>query len=169
MFFFFFQAEDGIRDFHVTGVQTCALPISSLDLFYRVGNGTIDNKQLKDFAASRSNALMSFLKNKIRRTTPSEDVHKDEITVKYDQLVFGKEEEKLDYTMAHCCNPIPGDSVFGFVTVNDGIKIHKYNCPNALQLQSNYTYRIIQAKWIDSSQQDFKAQLLISGIDNLGL
>src|SRR5690606_40853328 len=93
MFFFFFQAEDGIRDFHVTGVQTCALPISSLDLFYRVGNGTIDNKQLKDFAASRSNALMSFLKNKIRRTTPSEDVHKDEITVKYrsEERRVGKE------------------------------------------------------------------------------
>lgn len=142
---------------------------TSLDLFYRVGNGSIDNKQLKDFATSRSNALMSFFKNRIRRTTPSEDVHKDEITVKYDQLVFGREEEKLDYTMAHCCNPIPGDNVFGFITVNDGIKIHKYNCPNALQLQSNYTYRIIQAKWIDSSQQDFKAQLHISGIDNLGL
>lgn len=142
---------------------------TSLDLFYRVGNGTIENKQLKDFAASRSNALMNFLKNKIRRSTPSEDVHKEEITVKYDQLVFGKEEEKLDYTMANCCNAIPGDNVFGFVTVTDGIKIHKYNCPNALQLQSSYSYRILQAKWIDSSQQDFKAQLLISGIDNLGL
>ena len=68
-------------------------------------------------------------------------------------LVFGKEEEKLDYTLANCCNPIPGDKVFGFLTINDGIKVHKKNCPNAVSLQSNYAYRIMQAKWIDSSQQ----------------
>jgi GTP pyrophosphokinase len=71
--------------------------------------------------------------------------------------------------LANCCNPIPGDQVFGFVTVNDGIKVHKKNCPNALQLQSNYAYRIIPAKWIDSSQQDFKAVVKLTGIDNLGL
>ncbi len=142
---------------------------TSLDLFYRVGNGIIDNQQLRDFVASRSNAFIGFFKNKIRKQADPVEIQKDEITVKYDQLVFGKEEEKLDYTIANCCNPIPGDEVFGFITVSDGIKIHKNNCPNALQLQSNFTYRIIQAKWIDSSQQDFKAQLKITGIDNLGL
>ena len=142
---------------------------TSLDLFYRVGAGIIDNPKLKDFAASRSNALMTFFKNRIRKPTNPEDVHKEEITEKYDQLVFGKEEEKLDYKMSNCCNPIPGDKVFGFITVNEGIKIHKLNCPNAIQLQSNYSYRIIQAKWIDSSQREFKAELIISGIDAVGL
>lgn len=142
---------------------------TSLDLFYRVGNGIIDNQQLRSFAASRSNALIGFFKNKIRKQADPFEVQKDELSVKYDQLVFGKEREKLDYTIANCCNPIPGDEVFGFITVSDGIKVHKNNCPNALQLQSNFTYRIIQAQWIDSSQQDFKAQLKITGIDNLGL
>ena len=68
-----------------------------------------------------------------------------------------------------CCNPIPGDPVFGFVTINEGIKIHKKDCPNALSLQSNYAYRIMTAKWIDSTQQDFTSLITISGIDKLGL
>src|SRR5690606_15463451 len=65
--------------------------------------------------------------------------------------------------------PIPGDDVFGFVTINEGIKVHKKNCPNAIALQSNYAYRILPAKWIDSSTQEFNATLLIKGIDELGL
>ncbi len=144
---------------------------TSLDLFYRVGIGTIDNTMLKDFASSRSNVLMSFIKNKISRKAniKKEDLEKDEVTAKYDSLVFGKEEEKLDYKLSNCCNPIPGDDVFGFLTVTEGIKVHKKNCPNALSLQSNYAYRIMPAKWIDSTQQEFMAQIVISGIDHIGL
>jgi GTP pyrophosphokinase len=142
---------------------------TSLDLFYRVGVGIIDNKKLKEFVASRNNMIVSFFKNKLRKPSKLEDVNKEEITAKYDQLVFGKYDDKLDYKIAVCCNPIPGDKVFGFITVTDGIKVHKKNCPNALQLQSNFSYRIITAKWIDSSQSDFKIELLISGIDTVGL
>lgn len=144
---------------------------TSLDLFYRVGIGTIDNTMLKDFASSRSNALMSFIKNKITRKTniKKEDLEKEEVTSNYDSLVFGKEEEKLDYKLANCCNPIPGDEVFGFLTVTEGIKVHKKNCPNAVSLQSNYAYRIMQAKWIDSTQQEFLVQISVSGIDHIGL
>jgi guanosine-3',5'-bis(diphosphate) 3'-pyrophosphohydrolase len=142
---------------------------TSLDLFYRVGAGIIDNKKIKEFATSRNNMIVSFFKNKLRKPSKPEDIHKEEITAKYDQLVFGKDDDKLDYKIAVCCNPIPGDKVFGFITVTDGIKIHKKNCPNALQLQSNFSYRIISAKWIDSSQSDFKTELLISGIDTIGL
>ena len=144
---------------------------TSLDLFYRIGVGSIDNKMLKSFAAQRSNALMSFIKNKISRkqNLSKEDIHKDELTSNFDMLVFGKDEQKLDYKIANCCNPIPGDSVFGFTTINDGIKVHKKNCPNAVSLQSNYAYRIMPAKWIDSTQQEFIAELRLTGIDNLGL
>lgn len=142
---------------------------TSLDLFYRVGIGTIDSKMLKEFAASRSNAFVSFIKNRIRKPEVPKDIDKEEITSKYDMLVFGKEEERLNYTLSNCCNPIPGDKVFGFVTINDGIKVHKNNCPNALSLQSNYAYRIMLAKWIDSTQQEFTSQITLSGIDNLGL
>ncbi len=142
---------------------------TSLDLFYRVGIGSIDNQMIKDFASSYNNAFISFFKNRMRKKPVPEDIDKDEITSKYDMLVFGKEEEKLEYKLSQCCNPIPGDEVFGFISVNDGIKVHKKNCPNAISLQSNYAYRIISAKWIDSSQEEFTAEIKLTGLDNLGL
>ncbi|WP_443633019.1 RelA/SpoT family protein [Candidatus Marifrigoribacter sp. Uisw_064] len=142
---------------------------TSLDLYFRIGSGLIDNSKLKDFATSRNNAFISFFKNRIRKPSNPEDLHKEEITENFDQIVFGKEEETFDYKIAACCNPIPGDSVFGFTTVSEGLKVHKKNCPNSLQLQSNYNYRILKAKWVDSSQSDFKVELLLSGIDTIGL
>lgn len=144
---------------------------TSLDLFYRVGVGTIDNQQLKDYAALKGNSFMNFFKGKIKRSPnlPQEQLEKEELSRNYDLLVFGKNEDKLDYKLASCCNPIPGDDVFGFITINDGIKVHKKDCPNAIRLQSNYAYRIISAKWIDSSQEEFKATLKITGMDSLGL
>jgi len=144
---------------------------TSLDLFFRVGIGSIDNGMLKKYAASRSNVLVSFIKNKIsRKKSISQDmINNEEITSKYDMLVFGKEQEKLDYKLSICCNPIPGDKVFGFLSIKDGIKVHKKTCSNALSLQSNYAYRIIDAKWIDSSQQVFRAVIKLTGIDEKGL
>ncbi|MEZ7498893.1 RelA/SpoT family protein [Flavobacterium sp. Arc3] len=144
---------------------------TSLDLFYRVGVGSIDNQQLKDYAAQKSNTLINFFKSKMKRSGPTADadVHKQVLSSNYDMLVFGKEQDKLDYKLSTCCNPIPGDPVFGFVTINEGIKVHKKDCPNAIAMQSNYAYRIMQAKWIDSSQQEFKAIINITGMDTLGL
>ncbi|MEP3088418.1 MAG: RelA/SpoT family protein, partial [Nonlabens ulvanivorans] len=142
---------------------------TSHDLFYRVGLGTIDNKMIKEYANSRSNALYSFIKNKIRKPKENPDIHKEEVTENYDQLVFGKDQQKLDYSFSKCCNPLPGDSVFGFITVTDGIKVHKNNCPNAISMQSKFAYRIMSAKWIDSSQQEYRADVILTGIDRMGL
>lgn len=145
---------------------------TSLDLFYRVGIGTIENAQLKEFAALKSNSIMNFFKNKIKRSPSAaapEHINKNEISSNLDLLVFGGEQDKLEYKLSTCCNPIPGDEVFGFVTINEGIKVHKKDCPNAISMQSNYAYRIILAKWIDSSQQEFKAILNITGMDSMGL
>ncbi|CAN1490741.1 SpoT Guanosine polyphosphate pyrophosphohydrolases/synthetases [Flavobacteriaceae bacterium] len=144
---------------------------TSLDLFYKVGIGSIENQQLKDFAALKSNSIINFFKNKIKRSpsTATEHINKEEINTNYDLLVFGAEQDKLDYKLSACCNPIVGDEVFGFITINEGIKVHKKDCPNALSMQSNYAYRVIKAKWIDSSQQEFKAVLIITGMDFLGL
>ena len=144
---------------------------TSLDLFYRVGNGTIENQKLKDFAALKSNSFINFFKNKIKRSpsTNSEQILKDEIISTYDLLVFGPEQDKLEYKLSACCNPIIGDDVYGFLTINEGIKVHKKDCPNSLSMQSNYAYRVIKAKWIDSSQQEFKAVLIITGMDYLGI
>ncbi|MFA7446403.1 MAG: RelA/SpoT family protein [Flavobacteriaceae bacterium] len=143
---------------------------TSLDLFYRMGIGSIDNQQLKDFVAQKNSTFLNFFK-KIKRSPVAnpEEIQKDEISQNYDLLVFGQEEEKLDYKLANCCSPIPGDPVFGFVTINEGIKVHKKDCPNAISMQAHYAYRIMQAKWIDSSQQEFKVTLQITGMDSLGL
>ncbi|MDH3322632.1 MAG: DUF5913 domain-containing protein, partial [Flavobacteriaceae bacterium] len=143
---------------------------TSFDLFYRIGNGSIDNQQLKRYANQKSNALVHFFKTKIKRSTASKDDFPiEEVSKNFDMLVFGKNDEKLMYSLAKCCKPIPGDKVFGFITINDGVKVHKHNCPNALSMQSQYAYRVITAKWIDSTQEGYKASLHITGIDNLGL
>ena len=142
---------------------------TSFDLFFRIGSGAIDNSQLKNFVSQRNNTIMNFFKKRLARTPSKEFIDKEEVSTKYDDLVFGLEEEKLDYTIAKCCKPIPGDKVFGFITISEGIKVHKKDCPNAISLQSNYAYRIIKAKWIDSSNQEFKAILNVSGVDNRGI
>ena len=141
---------------------------TSLDLFYKVGIGKIDNISLKKFAASNNNRIISFFRKRL--TSNKEISHlENEIKTNFDQIVFGNEEEKMDFTLAKCCNPIPGDSVFGFVTINEGIKIHKKDCPNSISLQSKFAYRILKSKWIDSSQEEFISIINISGIDIIGI
>ena len=143
---------------------------TSFDLFFRIGNGAIDNTQLKAFVSQRNNRFMSFFKRGLKRPPSHKEViDEEEVTEKFDSLVFGNDDEKLEYKLAKCCNPIPGDKVFGFITINDGIKVHKKDCPNAISMQSNYAYRIIKAKWIDSTKQEFKAILRVSGVDNKGI
>ena len=145
---------------------------TSLDLFYKIGLGAIENQQLKDFAAKKSNTIINFFKNKIKRNQKNTDdviINKHETNNNYNLLVFGAEQDKLDYKLAPCCNPIAGDSVFGFVTINEGIKVHKKDCPNAIGMQSNFAYRVMSAKWIDSTQEEFKALLSITGMDSIGL
>ena len=142
---------------------------TSLDLYYRVGIGTIDNAKLKKFSSDQNNRFLNLFKRKTQKSTYSSFVDDDKITNKFDQLVFGKNEEQLEYQLSPCCNPIAGDDIFGFVTVSDGVKVHKNECPNALTLRSNYAYRIVNAKWIDSSQDEFSVKLQLTGLDDLGL
>ena len=142
---------------------------SSQDLFYRMGIGTLDNKQLKAFASSYQNTVLNFFKRRIKSQKNADPNPSNEITEKFDQLVFGKEKEPLAHSFANCCSPIPGDAVFGFITVNEGVKVHHKECPNALTLQSNFAYRVIPAKWVDSSSEEYSAVLKLSGIDRKGL
>jgi len=142
---------------------------TSLDLFYRVGIGKIENTSLKKFAASNKNRLLNYFRKKISKKDSEISHSEKEIKNNFDQIVFTNEEERLDYTLAKCCNPIPGDNVFGFLTVQDGIKVHKKTCSNSISLQSKFAYRIVKAKWIDSTQEDFSSIIKISGIDNLGI
>ena len=86
-----------------------------------------------------------------------------------EMLVIGESMDHFDYKISPCCNPIPGDEVFGFITIQEGIKIHKTNCPNAVQLMSNYAYRIVKARWTSQQQIAFLAGIKITGIDDVGL
>lgn len=163
------QLKIGFNDKTIDKLLTFFKLKTTLDLYYRVGIGTIDNVKLKKFSADQSNRFFNFFKRKAQTSKTPALIEQDKITDKYDQLVFGKTEEQLEHQLSPCCNPIAGDEVFGFVTVSDGVKIHKNECPNALTLRSNYAYRIVNAKWIDSSQNEFTAKLQLTGLDDLGL
>ena len=139
------------------------------DLYYRVAIGSLDNKKIKGFAKSYQNTLLNFFKRKVKKKDYSTKKDNDKFTERFDQIVFGKDREQLSYSIATCCSPIPGDPVFGFITSNEGIKVHHKECSNALSLQSNYAYRVITSKWIDSSSQEYNAVLKLSGIDRKGL
>ena len=141
---------------------------TSLDLFYQVGIGKVENAELKKFA-NYNNRLLNFFRKKISRKPSKFNINEKELSNNFDLIVFGNEEDKLEYTLAKCCNAIPGDDVFGFVTVNEGIKIHKKTCSNALGLQSKFDYRILKSKWVDSSLFEYNSTIRISGIDNLGI
>jgi guanosine-3',5'-bis(diphosphate) 3'-pyrophosphohydrolase len=142
---------------------------TSLDLFYRVGIGTLDNKKLKDFAANYNNTFLNFIKKRMPSSNRKKIEDRAEFTSNYDKLVFGKDKEELPYSLSKCCTPIAGDKVFGFVTINEGIKVHRHDCPNSLSLQSNFAYRVLPAWWVDSSEQQFNVKLKLSGIDQTGL
>jgi len=140
---------------------------SSQELFYNVAKGIIDIKNLREYVASEKvtelahhnqfNSHISGLVEKIDKKNS-------------DTILIGDDFQKLDYTLAACCNPIPGDDIFGFLTVNEGIKIHRTSCPNASKLMANYGYRILKAKWASSQiDHSFITGIRIIGIDDVGL
>lgn len=142
---------------------------ASNDLFFKIGNGSIDNKQIKSFA-NDYNSYLGFFRRRMGSDNTKIDKIADSVNlIKFDKLVFGKESEMLKYSIANCCNPIAGDKVFGFVSVKEGVKVHKKDCPNSISLRSNYAYRIISANWIDSENHEFNAKIELSGIDNIGM
>lgn len=140
---------------------------STQDLFIAIAQGKIELKHLREYLSSEKeietrtteqieNSQIETLLNKVKG--PQSDI-----------LLIGEDLQKIDYKLANCCNPIPGDDVFGFVTVSEGIKIHRTNCPNAAQLMANYGYRIVKAKWNSQKELTFLTGLKIVGIDDVGL
>ncbi|MFQ3332129.1 MAG: guanosine-3',5'-bis(diphosphate) 3'-pyrophosphohydrolase [Flavobacteriales bacterium] len=138
---------------------------TSLELYFRFGTGAISNTEIKEFAKLKSRGWYQTIRNRIY----GPPVLTQKAQSKNKVIVFNEDEEVLDYEMAKCCNPIPGDAIFGFLTVVDGIKIHRSDCPNAIQLRANYAYRILKAKWVNKDEIDFIATINIKGIDSVGL
>jgi len=140
--------------------------MSTQDLFYNIAKGKIDVKDLREFALSEKspdavsiNHFDSHVEGLIKKINKRDQ----------ETLLIGDDLQKIDYTLSPCCNPIPGDDVFGFVTINDGIKIHRNNCPNAATLMANYAYRVVKAKWTSQKELAFLTGLSILGIDDVGL
>ena len=136
-----------------------------LELNYRIANDTVDITTLKKHV--QENGSLKFDEPKKVEKTLKQIV--STVRGKTDQLVLGENMDDIDYKFSPCCSPIPGDDVFGFITINEGIKIHRVNCPNATQLMANYAYRIVQAKWTSQESISFLAGLNIKGIDDVGL
>jgi GTP pyrophosphokinase len=139
---------------------------SHTDLYYLIGKGKIDPNELRKFKETKPDKRNyrritdpSALKEKIKEQQPKES----------DIILIGEDMGLVDYKFAKCCNPIPGDDVFGFITISDGVKIHRTNCPNAAGLLSNYGYRVIKAKWTSKTIKPFPATLKVLGTDRIGI
>jgi len=137
---------------------------ASQDFLYQIAKGGIDIGDLKEYVNFEKNAGYK----PFERTDPAEFVKKIK-SEEVDTLLIGEDLQKIDYKLSTCCNPIPGDDVFGFVTVGEGIKIHRTSCPNATKLMSNFGYRIVKARWNSQKQLAFLTGLNITGIDDVGL
>ena len=137
---------------------------TSLELYFRFGTGAISNTEIKEYVKVKNSGWYQTIKNKIYNPKAKKSALKVAKVI-----VFNDDDEVLDYEMAKCCNPIAGDVIFGFLTVVDGIKIHRSDCPNAIQLRANYAYRILKAKWVNKNEIDFIATINIKGIDKVGL
>lgn len=148
------------------------------DLFIKIARKSIDVADIKEFIDSTRNAAKWYnvLRQRIAGTTASkpktekEPSERPKPKSKDETIVIGDASQKVDYVIAKCCQPIPGDDVFGFVTINEGIKIHRTNCPNAIHIRSNYAYRVVPATWASKDDHTaFVTGILITGIDDVGL
>ncbi len=141
---------------------------SVADLFYRFGKEYIQASELKKYkeiVQKRRNSTRENIKDVKSFEKVIQKIHPDQ----KDVLLIGEDMDKIDYKLATCCNPIPSDDVFGFVTINEGIKIHRTNCPNAAELMSYYGHRILKAQWASKVEESYMVGLRITGTDRVGI
>ncbi|MEY4110033.1 MAG: hypothetical protein RLZZ46_387, partial [Bacteroidota bacterium] len=138
------------------------------ELCYQTATGSLSSKMLKEaIGADKEVKEQPSAAKKPGQKTLEEIVQ--EIRGKSASLVVGQGIDRLDYKTAACCNPIPGDDVCGFITIDEGIIIHRTNCPSAIQLMSNFGTRIVKAKWTNSESLSFLAGIRVTGIDEVGI
>lgn len=147
-------------------LQTLFRQTSPLEMYYKFEISRLPLKKVDELKIEKGKILgrLKEIKSENEIQTRLKKSGKIE-----EMLVIGENMDDFDYKLAPCCNPIPGDEVFGFITINEGIKIHKTNCPNAIQLMSNYAYRIVKARWTGQQKIAFLAGIKVTGIDDVGL
>ncbi len=138
-----------------------------VELYFQIAKGKLDLKKMREIPVNKRDFVL--LKKKETPASTSLESILARVDSKKDTIIVGDDFMDLDYKLANCCTPIPGDNVFGFITATEGIKIHRINCPNATQLMSNYAYRVIKAKWKSKTLKVRLAGLKISGIDDVGI
>lgn len=141
---------------------------TSTELYFRIAKGKIDLSQIR-YIQIENGILHSEKKGLQQKMDRHEKDVYPKIDTKQDTIIIGEDFKNIQYQMARCCNPIPGDEVFGFITINEGIKIHRTNCPNAENLLSKMNFRSVKARWQSIVLQERIASIRITGIDNLGL
>lgn len=141
---------------------------STLDLLYDIAVKKIDLAELKDFQVVGDKILAPRPGKSLPEEKPDSSLKKD--NKKDNELViFGESSDKIMYSLANCCKPIPGDDVFGFVTQGEGLKIHRTNCPNAARLMANYGHRVVKTKWVKNKEISFLTGINIVGLDDVGV
>ena len=141
---------------------------SAMDLYYRIARGKHSLDSLTEKQVRNGRLLLPKPKHNSEEQT-LEEVVAGIRGEKNATLLIGDDLKKIDYQLSKCCNPIEGDDVFGFITKDEGIKIHRVNCPSAVQLMSNFAYRIVKARWKGKDSVEFLAGIRFSGIDDVGL
>ena len=159
------HAKINFTEEEVNNIQRYFNLKTSQDLFLKFYEGSYDTTDLKKYVDSKS-AIKTFLQ-KFRKSSPT--AFEETPTTDLDLIVVGKDEEKLNYSFAKCCTVIPGDKIFGFITISDGIKVHNDSCPNAINLRANYDYRVMPAKWVNEQRYSSRVRIEIEGIDRKGL
>ena len=143
---------------------------SSLDLLYDIAIKKIDLKELKEFTLHGDKLVAPKpVKPAIEEKQDKEISFKNYDKKDAELIIFGEASDKIQYTLANCCKPIPGDDVFGFVTTGEGLKIHRTNCPNAARLLANYGHRVVKTKWAKNKEISFLTGLRIIGLDDVGV
>ena len=142
---------------------------SPLDLYYAIAVGSIDLKDLKNFGIYGDKMQQPAKEVKLDIKHIEEDPGKGKPGKGAELIIFGERSDKILYKLAQCCQPIPGDDVFGFVTSGEGLKIHRTDCPNAAQLLANYGHRIVKTKWAKNKEISFLAGVRITGLDDVGV
>ncbi len=160
------HAKLNFSEEEVNGLQKFLNLKTSQDLFLGFQNGTFDISDIKRYSDKKG--ILSNLINRFRKSSNKEE-YVEKVDSNLDMIVFGKDEEKLNYTFAKCCTVIPGDKIFGFITISDGIKVHNDNCPNAINLRANYDYRVLQAKWVNAESFKNRIKIEIEGLDRIGM
>jgi GTP diphosphokinase / guanosine-3',5'-bis(diphosphate) 3'-diphosphatase len=141
---------------------------STLDLLYDIAQKRIDLKELKEFTM-HGDKLVAPKPVKPAEPKPEYDPAKGVAKKDTELIIFGESSDKIMYTLANCCKPIPGDAVFGFITTGEGLKIHRTNCPNAARLMANYGHRVVKTKWAKNKEISFLTGLKIVGLDDVGV